>query len=442
MTECIQAQLRFSFHRKRRIVAQFDGGQISSDAGLLPLREFDERHGLSRRWAAALSDTRAPERLQHTAQALLTQRIYQIVAGYEDANDAGLLRHDPIFQLLVEAPAGQPLGSQPTLSRWENAFTWRDWAAMNCCLLESFAKLCAARIQAAGEIVLDLDSTADPTHGQQEFSFYNGCYQRSVYHPLLIFERGTGYLLAAHLRRGEASSSRGVVAVLRRVVRFLRRRFAGVPIRVVGDAGFAIPTLYLFCEDQHVEYTVRIGSNVAFQRHAERLLQQAERRWLRRHTPQRLHGSFHHRGQRWRRYSRRICVKAECDGEGRRARFLITNRRGPAEELFSFYQGRGECENRIEELKNGFAADRLSCHRFLANAFRLLLHTAAYNLVVLFRHRLPEGLQRAQIETLRRQLFKLGALVTRSARRIFVHLASGWPYQAGFQQALRALSSA
>lgn len=442
MTECIQAQLRFSFHRNRRIVAQFDGGQITSDAGLLPLRQFDERHGLSRRWAAALSDTRAPERLQHTAQALLTQRIYQIVAGYEDANDAGLLRHDPIFQLLVEAPAGQPLGSQPTLSRWENAFTWRDWAAMNRCLLESFAKLCAARIQAAGEIVLDLDSTADPTHGQQEFSFYNGCYERSVYHPLLIFERGTGYLLAAHLRRGEASSSRGVVAVLRRVVRFLGQRFAGVPIRVVGDAGFAIPTLYLFCEDQHVEYTVGIGSNVAFQQHAERLLQQAERRWLRRHIPQRLYGSFHHRGQRWRRYSRRICVKAECDGEGRRARFLITNRRGPAEELFPFYQGRGECENRIEELKNGFAADRLSCHRFLANAFRLLLHTAAYNLVVLFRHRLPEGLQRAQIETLRRQLFKLGALVTRSARRIFVHLASGWPYQASFQQALRALSSA
>jgi hypothetical protein len=141
-----------------------------------------------------------------------------------------------------------------------------------------------------------------------------------------------------------------------------------------------------------------------------------------------------------RRYSRRICVKAECDG--RSARFLITNRRGPAEEIFTFYQGRGECENRIEELKNGFAADRLSCHRFLANAFRLLLHTAAYNLVMLFRHRLPECLQLAQIETLRRQLFKLGALVTRSARRIFVHLASGWPYQASLQQALRALSSA
>ena len=442
MTECIQAQLQFSFYRNRRIVAQFDGGQITSDAGLLPLRQFDERHHLTRGWAAALNDSRPPERIEHTPQALLTQRIYQIVAGYEDANDASLLRHDPIFQLLVESPPGQPLSSQPTLSRWENAFTWRDWVSLNRGLLESFGKLCAARVQAAGEIVLDVDSTADPTYGQQEFSFYNGCYERSVYHPLLIFERGTGYLLAAHLRRGEVGSSRGVVAVLRRVVHFLRQRFPGVPIRVVGDAGFAIPTLYLFCEEENIEYTLGIANNVSLRPRGERLLQQAERRWLRRGTRQRLYSSFRHRGKRWRRYSRRICVKAERTSRDRCVRYVITNRPGPAEQVFAFYHGRGECENRIEELKNGFAADRLSCHRFLANAFRLLLHAAAYNLVVLFRHCLPPCLQRAQIETLRRQLFKLGALVTRSARRVVVHLASGWPFQTLFQEALRALSSA
>lgn len=442
MTECIQAQLYFSFHQNRRIVAQFDGGQSTSGAGLLPLRQFDERHGLTRTWASARSDSRLPERTQHSPQALWTQRIYQIVAGYEDANDAGLLRHDPIFQLLVDAPPGQPLSSQPTLSRWENEFTWRDWASLNRSLLESFAKLCAARIQAAGQIVLDMDSTADPTYGQQEFSFYNGCYERTVYHPLLLFERGTGYLLAAHLRRGEVSSSRGVVAVLRRVVRFLRQRFSGVPIRVVGDAGLAIPSLYLFCEEQNIEYTVGIGTNISFRPRGECLLEKAERRWLRHHTPLRLYSSFRHRGKRWRCHCRRICVKAERNSSGGRASFVITNCRGTAKEIVAFYHGRGECENRIEELKNGFAADRLSCHRFLANAFRLLLHTAAYNLVVLFRHRLPECFQRAQIETLRRQLFKLGAMVTRSARRIFLHLASGWPYQTNLQQVTRAISTA
>jgi hypothetical protein len=423
-------------------VAQFDGGRISSDAGLLPLRQFDERYRLTSGWAGALGDARLPERLLHTPQALFTQRLYQIVAGYEDANDAGLLRHDPVFQLLVQAQPGQLLSSQPTLSRWENAFTWRDWASLNRGLLESFGKLCAERVKAAGEIVLDLDSTADPTYGQQEFSFYNGCYERSVYHPLLIFERGSGYLLAAHLRRGEVGSSRGVVAVLRRVVRFLGQQFPDVPIRVVADAGFAIPTLYLFCEEENLEYTFGFASNVLLRPRGERLLQHAERRWLRRHTPQYRYGSFRHRGKRWRRYARRICVQAERDGRGSSIRYVITNRRGSAEQVFAFYHGRGECENRIEELKNGFAADRLSCHLFLPNAFRLLLHAAAYNLVVLFRHRLPECLQHAQIETLRRQLFKLGALVTRSARRVFVHLASGWPFQSLFQQALRALNSA
>jgi hypothetical protein len=442
MTERIQAQLQFSFHRNRRIQAQFDGGRITSDAGLLPLREFDQRHELTRRWAVTLSDARLPERQQHSLHALFTQRLYQIVAGYEDANDAALLRHDPIFQLLAEAAPGQLLGSQPTLSRWENAFTWRDWVRLNRGLLESFAVQCAARIGQAGEIVLDVDSTEDPTYGQQEFSFYNGHYERSVYHPLLVFERATGYLLAAHLRRGEVGSSRGVVAVLRRVVRFLRRRFPRVPIRVVGDTGFAIPTLYLFCEQEHLEYTFGFATSRSLKPRGERLLQKADRRWLRLGTPQRLYDSFHHRGKRWRQYSRRICVKAERTAKDRCVHFVITNRRGRAEDVFDFYHGRGECENRIEEFKNGFAADRLSCHRFLANSFRLLLHAAAYNLVVLFRHRLPEPLRHAQIETLRRQLFKLGALVTHSARRVFVHLASGWPFQTLFQQALRALSSA
>jgi Transposase DDE domain group 1 len=442
MTECIQAQLRFSFHRNRPIQAQFDGGRITSDAGLLPLREFDQRHELTGRWAATLSDARSPERQRHSLHALFTQRLYQIVAGYEDANDAALLRHDPIFQLLAEAPPGQLLSSQPTLSRWENAFIWRDWVSLNRGLLESFAALCAAQIRQAGEIVLDVDSTEDPTYGQQEFSFYNGHYERSVYHPLLVFERGTGYLLAAHLRRGEVGSSRGVVAVLRRVVRFLRRRFPRVPIRVVGDTGFAIPTLYLFCEQKQLEYTFGFATSAALRPRGERLLQQAERRWLRRGTPQRLYGGFRHRGKRWRQYSRRICVKAERTRKDRCVHFVITNRKGRAEQVFHFYHGRGECENRIEELKNGFAADRLSCHCFLANAFRLLLHAAAYNLVVLFRHGLPEPLQHAQIETLRRQLFKLGALVRHSARRVLVHLASGWPFQSLFQQTVRALSSA
>jgi Transposase DDE domain group 1 len=441
MTDCIAPQLHFSFYQNRPLQARFDGGQMTSDAGLLLLREFDQRQGLTARLAAVLADPRESERVDHPLEELLCQRLYQIVAGYEDGNDADRLRHDPAFQLLSGRTPGELLASQPSISRFENRFTARDWVALNRCLLQGFTQLCRARVEAAGEIVLDIDSTADPTYGQQEFSFYNGAYDRRVYHPLLVFERHTGYLLAAHLRRGEVGSSRGCVAVLRRLLRWLRRQFPGVPIRLVGDAGFATPTLYDFCERWDVEYTLGIGANPVFQRRSQRLAEKAARRWLRRRQRQVLYSSFRHRSKRWRQRARRICLKAEHGGGGSTLRFLISNRRGPAEQIFAFYQGRGECENRIEELKNGFAADRLSCHRFLANAFRLLLHASAYNLVVLFRHRLPERLCHAQIETLRVRLFKLGALITRSVRRVVVHCASGWPFQGLFQNAFQAVAS-
>ena len=248
MTDCIEPQLLFSFYPKQKLLLRFDGGEMTSDAGLLLLRQFDQRHGLTAALAEVLADERREASVDHVLPALLRQRIYQIVAGYEDGNDANRLRHDATFQLLAERSPGELLASQPTLSRWENRFTMRDWVAMNGCLCRGFAQLCRARVAAAGEIVLDIDSTADPTYGQQEFSFYNGAYDRRVYHPLLVFERHTGYLLAAHLRRGEVGSSRGCVPVLRRLVRWLQRQFPGVPIRLVGDAGFAIPALYDFCE--------------------------------------------------------------------------------------------------------------------------------------------------------------------------------------------------
>src|SRR5664280_1104809 len=196
MTDCIEPQLHFSFYPKQKLLLCFDGGQITSDAGLLLLRQFDQRHGLTAALAEGLADERRAASVDHQLSALLRQRIYQIVAGYEDGNDANRLRHDATFQLLAERSPGELLASQPTLSRWENRFTERDWVAMNRYLCHGFAQLCRARVVAAGEIVLDIDSTADPTYGQQEFSFYNGAYDRRVYHPLLVFERHTGYLLA------------------------------------------------------------------------------------------------------------------------------------------------------------------------------------------------------------------------------------------------------
>jgi len=428
------SQFSFSFYRHRPVHCDFSGGQITGEAGLLPLRAFDERHHLTRDCAALLRDPRQDERVRHEALALLRQRLYQIVAGYEDANDADRLRHDPTLQIVANRKLGEALGSQPTLSRWENAPSGREIVRLNDALVEQFIRWCGQQVRQHGEILLDIDTTDDPTHGQQQLSFFNGAYGQHMYHPLLIFERHTGCLLAARLRAGNASSHARIVPLLLRLVPRLQAAFPGVKIKLRGDAGFALPLLYEFCEFFGLQYALGIPGHQVFQRRAQPRQKQLARRYRRTSLPQRSFSSFRHRARSWSR-QRRICYKAEHTAAGTNLRFVVTNCAGRASEVFAFYNDRGECENRIEEFKNGFRADRLSCHRFLANAFRLLLHGFAYNLVNLFRLlELPPEWRSAQIETLRARLFKVGARVRQTARAIRVHLATGWPFQSLFRK--------
>ena len=232
MIQSVLPQLTFSFYRHQPIHADFSGGQITSDAGLLPLRAFDQRHHLTSGLAARLGDPRQEERVRHDSLALLRQRIYQIVAGYEDANDADRLRHDPLFKIVADQELEHALGSQPTLSRWENAPSARDLVLLNDTLLEQFIDLCGEQVRQRGEILLDIDSTDDPTHGQQQLSFFNGAYGQHMYHPMLVFERHTGCLLAARLRRGTASSHARIVPMLLPQVPRLQSAFPGVPIKL------------------------------------------------------------------------------------------------------------------------------------------------------------------------------------------------------------------
>jgi hypothetical protein len=352
VTDCIP-QLVFSFYRHRPIQADFSGGQITSDAGLLPLRAFDQRHQLTRDLAETLSDPRQDDRVRHDSLALLRQRIYQIVAGYEDANDADRLRHDPLLQIIADQKLGEALGSQPTLSRWENAPSGRDLVRLNDALLKQFIRLCGQQVRKRGEILLDIDSTDDPTHGQQQLSFFNGAYGQHMYHPMLIFERHTGCLLAARLRAGNVSSHARIVPLLLRLVPQLQAAFPKVKIQLRGDAGFALPLLYEFCEFFGIPYTLGIPANSVFQRRAEPRQKQLQRRYRRTQLPQRSFSSFRHRARSW-SHQRRICYKAEHTAVGTNLRFVITNRPGRASEVFAFYNDRGECENRLEEFKNGF----------------------------------------------------------------------------------------
>ena len=441
MTRCIEPQLAFYFQTQPRIRAGFDGGELSSNGGLLPLRQFDERHGLTRRLAACLGDRRQAGKVQHSIATLLRQRVYQIIAGYEDANDAERLRTDPIFRLVAGRGPERVLGSQPTLSRWENGARRRELLAMGEELVEWFIRACGAGVRRRGEILLDIDSTDDPTHGQQEFSFFHGCYGQHMYHPLVVTERHTGFALALWLRPGRAASGAGAVRLLLRLLRRLGRAFPGVRVRLRADAGFALPELYEFCEAMGVGYAIGIGTNPVLRRQAAALQAAAQLAYEAGGHPQRLYGGFRYQARSW-AGPRRLCYKAEHGAAGANLRFLVSNEDLSPEASFGFYNDRGECENRIEELKNGFAADRLSCHRFAANQFRLLLHAAAYNLVNLFRLRLSPRLRPLQIEALRNRVFKLAARVRRTARCVRVAFAEGWPFQADFARLCRRFSSA
>jgi len=250
LIQSVLPQLTFSFYRHQPIRADFSGGQITSDAGLLPLRAFDQRHHLTREMAGSLSDLRQHDRLRHSSAALLRQRIYQIVAGYEDANDADRLRHDPMLQIVADQKLGDALGSQPTLSRWENAPSARELVRLNDLLCQQFIRLRGEQIRQRGEILLDLDSTDDPTHGQQQLSFFNGAYGQHMYHPMLIFERHSGCLLAARLRPGNASSHARIVPMLLRLVPRLQSAFPGVKNQTARRCRFrsapAVPVLRVF----------------------------------------------------------------------------------------------------------------------------------------------------------------------------------------------------
>ena len=338
------------------------------------------------------------------------------------------------MQIVADQKLGEALGSQPTLSRWENAPSARDLVRLNDALLQQFIRLCGKQVRKRGEILLDIDSTDDPTHGQQQLSFFNGAYGQHMYHPMLIFERHTGCLLAARLRPGNASSHARIVPMLLRLVPRLQAAFPGVQIKLRGDAGFALPLLYEFCEFFGIQYALGIPANSVFQRRAESRQKRLQRRYRRTQLPQRSFSSFRHRARSWSR-QRRICYKAEHTAVGTNLRFLITNCAGRASEVFAFYNDRGECENRIEEFKNGFRADRLELSPLPgqrlppAPAWLRLQPGQPVSLCSL-----PQQWRSAQIETLRARLFKIGARVRQTARCIRVHLATGWPLQSLFRE--------
>jgi hypothetical protein len=464
-TGCLE-QLTLWDLGQQQVTVAFDGGSLVTDAGLLPLRALDKELGVIAELARRFPDPRAQKFVVHSCEAILTQQIYQILADYADCNDAQSLRHDPLFKTIADvAPAGeQSLASGSTLARFQQAFTRRQaelpleerpvllevdaaqtqrLKILNDYLPELFIR---TRRQPPASVIIDLDPSDDPTHGQQVLSFYHGYYDQHQYFPLFAFDGDTGFPLAAWLRPGTVHASCGAVATLQTIVTKLRAAWPDVIILVRGDTGLAVPDLYEYCESEGLLYALGFGSNAVLKERTDCWLSDLETyyHWYSYREPhvQRFEAFEDYQADGWSR-PRRIVAKLEINRCGTNRRFVVTNMSGSPQGIYrGFYVQRGNVpEKPIGELKNGLHADRLSFHRFRANSLKLLEHTLAYALVVLHREAtasIPEVAQ-AEVNTLRLRLWKVAAVVKTSVRRIWFHFSETWPYRELWQRVEQAL---
>ena len=430
MTDCTTQSLLFASLDRRQLVADFDGGDITSDGGLPLLREVDRKIGLLDALDAAIGDPRNPIFVVHDQRTMLAQRIFGIAAAYEDLNDHNTLRRDTLLQAMTERQLkpsqeeGDPLASPSTLCRLENRLTRGDLVRMAKVFVEKFV---ASYHTPPQELVLDFDATDDPIHGLQEGRFFHGYYDEYCFLPLYVY--CGDQLLVAYLRPSNIDAAKHSRAILCLLVERFRQVWPNVRIVFRGDSGFCRWRMLRWCDRHGVDYIVGLAKNNVLKRMARRSMIQA--RWDHRRSglKQRLFEDLTYAAGTWDR-SRRVIAKAEHSDQGENPRFVVTSLQGPGQELYEkVYCQRGEMENRIKEQQLHLFADRTSCHDFLANQFRVLLSAAAYVLVETLRRVGLAGteLAQAQVDTIRLKLLKIGARVVRSVRRIVLHLASGYP---------------
>ncbi len=409
----------------------FLGGHLTSDGGLAWLAEADQALDLTASLAMVIPDWRRRQG-RHDLPTLLAQRVYQIACGYEDQDDADHLRTDPLLKHVCGRlpQTGVDLASQPTFSRLENAVSAQTCYRLAVALGEIYLRE-RERDGTPTHLVLDLDGTDDPTHGAQEGSAYHGYYRQHMYHPLLVFDGGTDQLITAVLRPGTVHASQGVVAILQRIVTTVRARWPEVTLEIRADSGFAIPALYAYCEAERIAFTIGLVPNARLATAVAALQAEAERQSAAEDGAKvRRLGETTYQASSWPR-PRRVIMKAEVLPKGTNTRFVVTSRTDPPDQVYDWYVDRGESENWIKDLKTGCFADRLSCHRFWANQFRLLLHAAAYWLLDTLRRWLrTANIARMTLETVRLRLIKIGGWVRQQHDRVRLRLATSHPSEA------------
>lgn len=438
MTDCITQPLLFSSLGRRKVEADFNGGHLTSDAGMLLLREVDRRIGLIDALTDCIADPREASKITHELRTLLAQRILAIAAGYEDGNDHHELRHDPLLQLVTERGIDEtePLACPATLCRLENRVDRKTLGRLAEVFVEQFI---ASHDQPPDEIVLDFDATDDPVHGEQEGRFFHGFYDHYCFLPLYVF--CGEQLLVAYLRPAKIDAAKHSRAILKLLVKRFRQVWPNVRIIVRADSGFARWRMLRWCDKNRVFYIVGLARNKVLQRLAEPWMRQAAEQFEATGSKQRLFANVMYAAKTWDR-QRRVIVKAEHNAGGANPRFVVTNLPGDPQSLYDHrYCARGDMENRIKEQQLDLFAGRTSCHAFLANQFRLLLSSAAYVLVESLRRLGLKGteLEKAQAGTIRLKLLKIGARIVCSVRRVVLHLAGGYPFKQLFAHILSRL---
>jgi len=463
--------LVFEFLGSQRVEVEGSQASLSSDAGLLPIREFDRRLGWTEGFAAQLTDHRQTS--QHALVEMVRQRVFGILAGYEDQNDHDTLRSDPVFKLVAgRSPDGHDLASQPTLSRFENGATATDLLRAEAWFLEQFIQSFETPPHS---LTLDIDLFDDPTHGQQQLTFFHGFYEQYQYQVRLITCAENDQIAFPVLLHGTACARLGVMPDLARVVRRLRQAWPDVQIRWRGDCGFGAPAVYEDCEALALEYTIGLAMNPRLKKLSEETLEMAVKQYEQTGQPQRLFTAFDYRADSWNQ-SRWVIVKCEANAQGTNRRAVVTNRRGartcPAG-AYDDYANRGESENRNKELKCELMGDRLSDHRYLANCFRIFMHALACNLLVRLRRLIADPPPPPRVEgdvpvearaphqkrrrhnqrrqadplgeghacTWRTMLIKVAATIIVSTRRVRVLLSGSWPYGNFYQTVSQAVLS-
>jgi hypothetical protein len=423
------------------LIARFDGGLLSSDGGLLALREVEHRLGIADRLAACIDDPRAPERVRHGIADILRFRMLMIAAGYEDGNDADGLRHDPVFKLALDHPPdGAALCSQPTISRLENLPGSRAMLRMARAMVGLYG---GSFRQVPRRIVLDVDDTFDAVHGGQQLRLFNAHYDEYGFQPIVVFD-GEGRPVAAMLRPARRPSGREARAFLRRLVREIRAHWPRVEILIRADSHYCAPEVLDFCRAEGLDFILGVASTTTLRRHVEALEQSTAARQAA--TPGtdklRRHKEFYDGAGSWSRVER-IIARVEASAQGTDTRFIVTNLPGgSARALYErTYCQRGQAENHLKAWKRHLAADRTSCCRTSANQFRLMLHTGAYWLLWSLRSPMPKRStwRVAQFDTLRLRLVKLAARVVALKTRGVMHLPSACPYQAVLRLGLERL---